>query len=56
VNGGAGVAEDETSDDVLVSRRLYRSGESEYLLNRRACRLKDIRDIFLDTGLDHLLE
>lgn len=36
----------------VVSRRLYRSGESEYLINRNQCRLKDIRDIFLDTGLE----
>lgn len=35
-----------------VSRRLYRSGESEYLMNRSQCRLKDIRDLFLDTGLE----
>ncbi|HXX58394.1 MAG TPA: chromosome segregation protein SMC, partial [Thermodesulfovibrionales bacterium] len=35
-----------------VSRRLYRSGDSEYLINRNACRLKDIRDLFLDTGLE----
>ncbi len=37
---------------VSVSRRLYRSGESEYLINKQACRLKDIKDLFLDTGLD----
>jgi len=37
---------------VTVSRRLYRSGESEYLINRNTCRLKDIRDLFLDTGLE----
>jgi chromosome segregation protein len=36
----------------IVSRRLYRSGESEYMLNRKACRLKDIRNLFLDTGLE----
>ena len=35
-----------------VSRRLYRSGDSEYLINRNQCRLKDIRDLFLDTGLE----
>jgi chromosome segregation protein len=35
-----------------VTRRLYRSGESDYLLNRTACRLKDIKDLFLDTGLE----
>lgn len=47
-NGSEGAAVDET----FVTRRLYRSGESEYLLNKRQCRLKDIKDIFLDTGLD----
>ena len=35
-----------------VSRRLYRSGDSEYLINRNQCRLKDVRDLFLDTGLE----
>ncbi|MGH7409449.1 MAG: chromosome segregation SMC family protein, partial [Candidatus Methylomirabilis sp.] len=37
--------------DVTVTRRLYRSGESEYLLNHVPCRLRDITDLFLDTGL-----
>ncbi|MBN1489312.1 MAG: chromosome segregation protein SMC [Phycisphaerae bacterium] len=37
--------------EVTVSRRLYRSGESEYLLNSQACRLKDVRELFLDTGV-----
>jgi chromosome segregation protein len=37
--------------EVVVSRRLYRSGESEYLLNKQFCRLKDIRELFLDTGI-----
>ncbi|MFO0754739.1 MAG: chromosome segregation protein SMC [Thermodesulfovibrionales bacterium] len=40
------------ADAVVVSRRLYRSGESEYLINKKQSRLKDIKDIFLDTGLD----
>jgi len=37
--------------EIQVTRRLYRSGESEYLINRRPCRLKDIVDLFLDTGI-----
>ncbi len=37
--------------EVEVTRRLYRSGESEYLLNRRPCRLRDIRELFMDTGV-----
>ncbi len=37
--------------EVQVTRRLYRSGESEYYLNKTQCRLKDIRDMFLDTGI-----
>lgn len=37
--------------EVTVTRRLYRDGTSEYLLNRRACRLKEILDLFLDTGI-----
>ncbi len=37
--------------EVEVTRRLYRSGESEYLLNNRRCRLKDVRALFADTGI-----
>ncbi len=37
--------------DVTVGRRLYRSGESEYVLNGAVCRLKDILDLFMDTGM-----
>ncbi len=38
-------------ESVSVTRRLYRSGESEYLLNDRTCRLRDIQDLFSGTGL-----
>ncbi|WP_368504035.1 chromosome segregation protein SMC [Alkalihalophilus sp. As8PL] len=37
--------------EVSVTRRVYRSGESEYLINKQSCRLKDIIDLFLDSGL-----
>ena len=39
------------ADEVVVTRRLYRSGESEYFLNNERARLKDIVDLFLDSGL-----
>ncbi|MDP1660551.1 MAG: AAA family ATPase, partial [Phycisphaerales bacterium] len=39
------------TDTVEVERRLYRDGTSEYLINSRKARLKDIRDLFLDTGI-----
>ena len=38
-------------DEVTVSRRLYRSGESEYMLNGAVCRLKDVNELFYDTGI-----
>ena len=38
-------------EEVTVTRRLYRSGESEYLMNGASCRLKDINELFYDTGI-----
>ena len=37
--------------EVTVTRKLYRSGESEYLINGTACRLKDVNELFYDTGI-----
>jgi chromosome segregation protein len=36
---------------VQVTRKIYRSGESEYRINNKACRLKDVRELFMDTGI-----
>ncbi|MCL2539315.1 MAG: AAA family ATPase, partial [Oscillospiraceae bacterium] len=41
----------DVGEEVTVSRRFYRSGESEYLMNSNAVRLRDIRETFMDTGL-----
>ncbi len=38
------------ADEVQIGRRVYRDGEGEYLINGRACRLKDIKDLFLGSG------
>ncbi|MBU1053612.1 MAG: chromosome segregation protein SMC [Proteobacteria bacterium] len=48
-----GSAPEELKDfaEIMLTRRLYRSGESEYYLNKRPCRLKDIHNIFLGSGL-----
>lgn len=37
--------------EIMVTRRYYRSGESEYYLGKKHCRLRDIRELFMDTGL-----
>ena len=37
--------------EIMVTRRLFRNGESEYLLNKTACRLLDIAELFMDTGV-----
>ena len=40
-----------TYDEVTVARRVYRSGESEYLINGTECRLRDVQELFFDTGI-----
>ena len=37
--------------EVAITRRMFRSGESEYYINKNSCRLKDIRELFMDTGV-----
>lgn len=48
-----GSAPEEYRDysEITITRRLFRSGESEYFINRVPCRLRDITDLFLDTGI-----
>ena len=42
---------DRPEAEVMVTRRYYRSGESEYFINKASCRLKDVNELFMDTGL-----
>lgn len=49
---GSGEGGPDQTMKVSVTRRLYRSGESEYMMNKVPCRLKDIKNMFLDTGLE----
>ena len=39
------------ADEVQVTRKIYKSGESEYRINNKICRLKDVRELFMDTGV-----
>ena len=47
---------DSDSPEIMLTRRYYRSGESEYLLNGTSCRLKDVHELFYDTGIGNLLD
>lgn len=47
----AGGILDYDADEVQITRRVYRSGEGEYLINRQPCRLRDIREVFAGTGV-----
>lgn len=49
-DGGPFPAKYSRFSEVMVTRRLHRSGESEYLINKEAARLRDIQEIFMDTG------
>ncbi len=52
VNGeGNAQAQDKKPEEITITRRLYRSGESEYLINGKSARLRDIQDLFMGTGL-----
>ena len=42
---------DSEYDEVIVTRRYFRTGESEYLINRQPCRLRDIYELFMNTGV-----
>ncbi len=44
--------DNKDTTEISVTRRLYRSGESAYMMNKVPCRLKDIKNMFLDTGLE----
>lgn len=50
-NTGEGNRLDSPYDEVTVTRRYYRAGESEYFINRKACRLRDIYELFMNTGV-----
>jgi len=50
IENNKGILPTEYSE-VTITRRIFRSGESEYLLNKNICRLKDITNLFMDTGI-----
>ncbi len=50
LDNSEGIFQNEHTE-IMVTRRFYRSGESEYYLNKKHCRLRDIHELFMDTGL-----
>src|ERR671925_2425575 len=48
---GRGPAEYSSFSEIMITRRLFRSGESEYAINKIPCRLKDVIELFLGTGV-----
>ena len=50
IDNSAGILDIEYKE-VAITRRMFRSGESEYLINENPCRLKDIRELIMDTGI-----
>src|SRR5687768_17438222 len=50
-NGNGSPVVNNKEEEITITRRLYRSGESEYLINGRQARLRDIQDLFMGTGL-----
>ena len=50
-SGGDGPPAFSSYREIQITRRLYRTGESEYLINRTPCRMRDVHDFFRDTGI-----
>jgi chromosome segregation protein len=50
-DGAAGRQLPIEADEVQITRKIYKSGESEYSINNKNCRLKDVRELFMDTGV-----
>lgn len=51
IDNSSGILGEEYGEEVSVTRKLYRSGESEYRINGRLVRLKDVNELFMDTGM-----
>ncbi len=51
IDNSSKILGDEYGDEVSVSRKLYRSGDSEYRINGKNVRLKDVNELFMDTGM-----